>query len=123
MKAQHDSLLARIRKEHGMSFKDAVLHYANMGMSRKATAKALQVSISQFRLYLRRFNLDDSFVPQSQMLSDCRGGWPKGTPRPPALHRRAPILHNGTLWYPGEPTYHFLYERKTRCASTAREPE
>jgi len=106
--------MLQVRREYGESFCDVVRGYAELGYSRRLTAAVLGINVGYFRQLCSRFDLHRHFRPQALMRPDCKGrgrGWPVGVPK---LSIRKPIEHGGSLWFPGEPTYHYLRSRGVR---------
>lgn len=104
--------LLAVRKEFGEPFVDVVRGFAEMGYSRRMTANVLNFNLSYFRALCTRFDLHRHFKPQGKMRRDCKGGgvgWPKGVPK---VSLRGPIEHNGRVWFPGEPTHSYLWEKR-----------
>jgi hypothetical protein len=108
------TVMARIRKEYGEPFKDVVIGYAEMGYSKRATAKNLQISSLTLYKYLDRFNLHGHFKPQDQQRQECRRGNRGKNAGALRLDLRRPIEHtDGLTYYPGEPTHHYLFVKKS----------
>jgi hypothetical protein len=107
--------LIAVRKEYGESFVDVVKGFAAQGNSRTLTARTLGFNLSYFRQLCSRFDLHKHFKPQGEMRDECKQGnltgrgFPKGGAR---LYLRAPIVHKGITFVPGEPMHHYLFSRR-----------
>ena len=107
--------LQRIRHETGMSASKAIKIHAEQGCSRTLTAGTLGVTRQTLQGICERFDLDQYFKPQKDMIESCRPGnntgrgFPKDQPR---IGQRAPIVHRGLIFYPGEPTHAYLFSKK-----------
>lgn len=101
--------IREISKEQGEPFDDVVKRFAEAGKSRLVVAGLLGCDYSWFLAVLRRRGLFDIFLPQQLRSGNVHPTkrWPKGMPR---LYARRPIEHNGHVWYPGEPTHHYLFK-------------
>lgn len=76
--------MRQIAKEFGEPFVDVVRGFAEMGYSRRATAKILNINLSYFRQLCDRLGLHQHFKQQRDMRDECKGhgkGWPKGKPQ------------------------------------------
>lgn len=76
--------MRQISKEFGEPFVDVVRGFAEMGYSRRATAKILNINLSYFRQLCYRLGLHHHFKQQRDMRDECKGhgkGWPKGKPQ------------------------------------------
>ena len=105
--------IRQISKREGKPFDELVKQHAKEGKSRLVTAGLLGIDYTHFLHVLRQRELFDEFQPQQIRIGNTHPTrrWPKGMPR---INLRAPITHNGSTWYPGEPTHHYLYEKGVR---------
>ena len=73
----------RIRKEFDESPSQVIRGFAEMKMSKRLAAGAMGITTQTLLRLCRRWKIE--FVPQSEMVSQCKGhgkGWPKGKKRP-----------------------------------------
>lgn len=69
----------QIRKEFNEPFRDVVAGFADMGYSRKMTARVLEVNPSWFDQLCERFDLKKHFRSRKEYISICKPpGRPKG---------------------------------------------
>lgn len=78
--------LLQIRREYDEPFVDVVKGFAEMGYSRRFTARVLGFNVVYLIALLNRFGLQRHFRSRRDMLPECKGpGWPKGKPNPRGL--------------------------------------
>lgn len=75
------TLVQKIRREFGESFKDVLAGFARMKYSKRCTALTLGITTSYFNVYLKRYAPDVQFPARKDLNEACipKGkGWPKG---------------------------------------------
>jgi hypothetical protein len=73
----------RIRKEFNEPPSQVIRSFAKMKMSKRLAAGAMGITTQTLLRLCRKWNIE--FVPQSEMVSQCKAhgkGWPKGKKRP-----------------------------------------
>ena len=92
----------RIAKEYNEPYRQVIAGFAAQRESMKTTANVLNIGQNTLRRDARRFNI--RFAPQVEQRETSRKSSPK-------FKLRKPILYNGIIYLPSDPTSCMVYEK------------
>jgi hypothetical protein len=106
--------IQRIRQSTNMPATEAIKIHASQGCSKALTASTLNISVGALNRICKRFNLNQHFKPRAELMECCKS---RGTTGKTFLYKRLPVLYNGIIYWPSDPTnamVHARYDKNER---------
>lgn len=98
--------IEKIRKSTGQPALDVIRTHASQGMSKQLTADTLGISKGALNRICNRFGIE--FKRQTEMVDMCKS---RGRTGQNMLKFRQPVLYNGIVYWPSDPTNMMIYEK------------